>query len=317
MNYEWVDNVVAVVGEETPAETTVLCTCERDTEDVFDFCGNSHSVVDGALRVNSESTTASFPGRDGLYNMFYCRVGRNYGDSDYTRSFNYYNYAHVEMLVKPENNNTLIVTHGNEQNNMEWQYLSEVGVTGGRWQRVVMPVSSIGSAVQGETSFGLNDVNLMHIAQTGAGSLLVKNIALVTEQNAAARSSAEQAYIIAVNAIGTVTTNSKAAIDAAYAKKADALKYINVQTEEFNTASAALDAAQAAYEALGDATAGDLDGDMRITANDALIVLQHTVGKMTLTDAQRRVSDVNKDGKVNAVDALMILQASVGKITLQ
>ena len=317
VNYEWVDNVVAVVGEETPAETTVLCTCERDTEDVFDFCGNSHSVVDGALRVNSESTTASFPGRDGLYNMFYCRVGRNYGDSDYTRSYNYYNYAHVEMLVKPENNNTLIVTHGNEQNNMEWQYLSEVGVTGGRWQRVVMPVSSIGSAVQGETSFGLNDVNLMHIAQTGAGSLLVKNIALVTEQYAAARSSAEQAYINAVNAIGTVTSGSKAAIDAAYAKKADALKYINVQTEEFNTASAALDAAQAAYEALGDATAGDLDGDMRITANDALIVLQHTVGKMTLTDAQRRVSDVNKDGKVNAVDALMILQASVGKITLQ
>ena len=317
MNYEWVDNVVAVVGEETPAETTVLCTCERDTEDVFDFCGNSHSVVDGALRVNSESTTASFPGRDGLYNMFYCRVGRNYGDSDYTRSFNYYKYAHVEMLVKPENNNTLIVTHGNEQNNMEWQYLSEVGVTGGRWQRVVMPVSSIGSAVQGETSYGLNDVNLLHIAQTGAGSLLVKNIALVTEQYAAARSSAEQAYINAVNAIGTVTTNSKAAIDAAYAKKADALKYINVQTEEFNTASAALDAAQAAYEALGDATAGDLDGDMRITANDALIVLQHSVGKRTLTDAQKKVSDVNKDGKVNCLDALMILQASVGKRALQ
>ena len=317
VNYEWVDNVVAVVGEETPAETTVLCTCERDTEDVFDFCGNSHSVVDGALKVNSESTTASFPGKDGLYNMFYCRVGRNYGDSDYTRSFNYYKYAHVEMLVKPENNNTLIVTHGNEQNNMEWQYLSEVGVTGGRWQRVVMPVSSIGSAVQGETSYGLNDVNLLHIAQTGAGSLLVKNIALITEQYAAARSSAEQAYINAVNAIGTVTGGSKAAIDAAYAKKADALKYINVQTEEFNTASAALDAAQAAYEALGDATAGDLDGDMRITANDALIVLQHSVGKRTLTDAQKKVSDVNKDGKVNCLDALMILQASVGKRALQ
>ena len=94
------------------------------------------------------------------------------------------------------------------------------------------------------------------------------------------------------------------------------MKYINVQTEEFNTASAALDAAQAAYDALGDAPAGDLDGDMRITANDALIVLQHNVGKRTLTDVQKKVSDVNKDGKVNAVDALMILQASVGKRTL-
>ena len=56
---------------------------------------------------------------------------------------------------------------------------------------------------------------------------------------------------------------------------------------------------------------------MRITANDALIVLQHSVGKRTLTDAQKKVSDVNKDGKVNAVDALMILQASVGKRALQ
>ena len=179
-----------------------------------------------------------------------------------------------------------------------------------------MPISSIGSAVQGETNYGLNDVNLLHIAQTGAGSLLVKNIALITEQYAAARSSAEQAYINAVNAIGTVTTNSKAAIDAAYAKKAEALKYINVQTEKFNTASAKLDAAKTAYDDLGKETAGDLDGDMRITANDALIVLQHSVGKRTLTDAQRRVSDVNKDGKVNAVDALMILQASVGRRVL-
>ena len=55
---------------------------------------------------------------------------------------------------------------------------------------------------------------------------------------------------------------------------------------------------------------------MRITANDALIVLQHSVGKRTLTDAQLKVSDVNKDGKVNAVDALMILQASVGRRVL-
>ena len=156
----------------------------------------------------------------------------------------------------------------------------------------------------------------MHIAQTGAGSLLVKNIALVTEQYAAARSSAEQAYINAVNAIGTVTGGSKAAIDAAYAQKAETLKYINVQTEEFNTASAKLDAAKTAYDNLGKETAGDLDGDMRITANDALIVLQHSVGKRTLTDAQKKVSDVNKDGKVNAVDALMILQASVGKRAL-
>ena len=219
------------------------------------------------------------------------------------------------MLVKPENNNTLIVTHGNEQNNMEWQYLSEVSVTGGRWQRVVIPVSSIGSAVQGDASIGLNDVNLLHIAQTGAGSLLVKNIALVTEQYVATRSSAEQAYINAVNAIGTVTRNSKAAIDAAYAKKAEALKYINVQTEEFNTASAKLDAAQAAYDNLGKEMAGDLDGDMRITANDALIVLQNTVGKITLTDAQRKISDINKDGKVNTIDALLILKTAVNKST--
>ena len=62
--------------------------------------------------------------------------------------------------------------------------------------------------------------------------------------------------------------------------------------------------------------AGDLDGDMRITANDALIVLQNTVGKITLTDAQRKVSDINKDGKVNTIDALLILQSAVNKPTV-
>ena len=251
VNYEWVDNVVAVVGEETPAETTVLCTCERDTEDVFDFCGNSHSVVDGALRSIPKAPPHPSPEGTAFTICSIAAWAETTATATIPEALITINTPTLKCWLNPKTTTPSSSPTATKQNNMEWQYLSEVGVTGGRWQRVVMPVSSISSAVQGETGCGLNDVNLLHIAQTGAGSLLIKNIALVTEQYAAARSSAEQAYINAVNAIGTVTTNSKAAIDAAYAKKAETLKYINVQTEEFNTASAALDAAQAAYDALG------------------------------------------------------------------
>lgn len=59
---------------------------------------------------------------------------------------------------------------------------------------------------------------------------------------------------------------------------------------------------------------GDLNGDDKINSSDALLVLQHSVGKITLDDTQKSCADVNKDGKINSSDALMILQYSVGKI---
>ncbi len=60
---------------------------------------------------------------------------------------------------------------------------------------------------------------------------------------------------------------------------------------------------------------GDVNNDGRINSNDALSVLQHSVGQITLTGDQFSAGDVVKDGKLNSSDALKILQYSVGSIS--
>ncbi len=66
-----------------------------------------------------------------------------------------------------------------------------------------------------------------------------------------------------------------------------------------------------AYNILGDV---DLSGS--IDATDALIVLQHSVGKIALTSDALKCADVDRNDNVSANDALLILQYSVGKITI-
>lgn len=59
---------------------------------------------------------------------------------------------------------------------------------------------------------------------------------------------------------------------------------------------------------------GDANGDKEVTATDALLVLQHSVGKYSLSSSVAPLCDVNGDSNINATDALLILQFSVGKI---
>lgn len=58
---------------------------------------------------------------------------------------------------------------------------------------------------------------------------------------------------------------------------------------------------------------GDVDGDKMVTAKDTLLVLQHTVGKVKLTEKQKQAAEVTGDGMLNAQDALKILKYSVEK----
>lgn len=60
---------------------------------------------------------------------------------------------------------------------------------------------------------------------------------------------------------------------------------------------------------------GDVNKDTKINSSDALLILQHSVGVITLTSEQKTLADVNNDSKVNSSDALKILQYSVGQIT--
>ncbi len=59
---------------------------------------------------------------------------------------------------------------------------------------------------------------------------------------------------------------------------------------------------------------GDLDGDKKIDAKDALVVLKAAVKKITPDADQRKAAKVNKDDKIDAKDALEILKYAVKKI---
>lgn len=59
-------------------------------------------------------------------------------------------------------------------------------------------------------------------------------------------------------------------------------------------------------------TIGDLNGDGRIAADDATILLRHVVGQQTMPEEQLACADVNGDGTINAADATVILRYVVG-----
>ena len=62
-------------------------------------------------------------------------------------------------------------------------------------------------------------------------------------------------------------------------------------------------------------TLGDINGDVKVTTVDALMILQAASGRKVITDNQILAADINKDGEVTAVDALKVLQFASGRIT--
>lgn len=62
------------------------------------------------------------------------------------------------------------------------------------------------------------------------------------------------------------------------------------------------------------ATRGDVDMNNTVNSTDALIVLQHSVGKTKLTGERFSRADVDSNSVVNSTDALKILMYTVGKI---
>ena len=59
---------------------------------------------------------------------------------------------------------------------------------------------------------------------------------------------------------------------------------------------------------------GDVNGDEKVDAKDALEILKAAVDKITLTDEQKALADVNGDKAVDAKDALLVLRYAVKKI---
>lgn len=56
---------------------------------------------------------------------------------------------------------------------------------------------------------------------------------------------------------------------------------------------------------------GDINSDKKVNSQDALLVMQHSVGLISLNSTQKKNADMNADGKINSTDALMILKKAV------
>ena len=91
--------------------------------------------------------------------------------------------------------------------------------------------------------------------------------------------------------------------------------YITSDKEGFSTIKISMGYAPAGSYEVQPYTLGDVNEDGKINSVDALLNLQASVGKITLSASAKLAADVNLDGTVNSVDALRILQYSVGKIT--
>ena len=57
---------------------------------------------------------------------------------------------------------------------------------------------------------------------------------------------------------------------------------------------------------------GDIDGDGKVTASDAMATLRYSVGAASFTEEQKKIADVNNDGEVRVTDAMAILRYVVG-----
>ncbi|MFC1716846.1 cohesin domain-containing protein [Candidatus Poribacteria bacterium] len=57
---------------------------------------------------------------------------------------------------------------------------------------------------------------------------------------------------------------------------------------------------------------GDIDGDGRASAGDAILALRIAAKVMTPTEKQRNAADMNGDGEVTAIDAVLILRKAIG-----
>jgi len=116
-----------------------------------------------------------------------------------------------------------------------------------------------------------------------------------------------------IGAIGEVTLDSETDIQSARM----AYENLSETQKSYVTKLSVLENAETTLEELilaAQRVYGDLTNNGEIDVNDALMLLQFAVGKVTPSDEQYSIADLNGDGNVNVSDALLALQKAVGKI---
>jgi len=117
-----------------------------------------------------------------------------------------------------------------------------------------------------------------------------------------------------IDALNVQSLDDKPAVIAArtaYDELTDAQKDLVTNLQKLTDAEVKIEQLENPAPAI---TYGDVDGNGKVEAVDALEVLKSVVGKVTLTDDQLKVADTDGNSKADATDALNILKKVVGKI---
>ena len=165
-------------------------------------------------------------------------------------------------------------------------------------------------AVSDETA--IQEARAAYDALTDTQKQLVANLdkleqaetALEAAKKAEADKAAAQAVVDKINALTEADKEAIAAARAAY----------NALTDDQKALVTNLVKLEALENPVPAITYGDVDGDGKVTAADALDVLKSVVGKVTLTEEQLVKADTDGSGTADATDALNILKKVVGKI---
>ncbi len=195
----------------------------------------------------------------------------------------------------------------------------------GEWNLIQLPLTALVKNNAGNT------LNLQHfrMVPTSAGedfTILLDQVyvcnaqqaavaakELLDERQAVADKETAEVVEVQIEALTVQSLDDKPAVvaaRAAYTALTDAQK-------GYVTNLAKLEAAEAEIARLEKENAiryGDVEGDGKVSATDALEVLKAIVGNVKLTDEQTILADVDGDEKISSVDALYILKRVVGKI---
>lgn len=112
-----------------------------------------------------------------------------------------------------------------------------------------------------------------------------------------------------------ITNNSTGAYNAGYRWCYYFERPANVDYQADRRGSAAMNSYWPVYgnkPASNSVSLGDVDKNGKINSSDALMIVEKSVGSISLNSDQTKAADINHDGSVTSTDALIVLNCSAG-----
>ncbi len=244
----------------------------------------------------------------------------------YLMPFSLHRYKTISIMVRNDDtrNKTLRFLVGKQDGEEMWMLPTadgayEVTLPGGSDFTCYTFAIKNAKGYNTEVSAPMTQINRIDVLveDTASGSIHIDNVmvglSLEQLENNQTAAKAVEDLIAALPEADVITLDHEEAVNTAD----QAYENLTVAQRELVTNQTKLLRAKAKIAQLKGETTylyGDVDGNGKVEATDALEVLKSVVGKVDLTGEQLIVADTDGNGKADATDALNILKKVVGKI---